>query len=214
MSPIRVALVDDHLFFREGIKVLVRSKLKDQIAIVGEASDGFEAVTVANQLNPDVVLMDIQMPGMDGIRATRALKRRGIQSEIIGLSTFNDNTIIDAMLAAGAKGFLLKNTTPEELLRAILTVYSGGYHITQDSFLERQPNLQGPNLGLAKKDGLTERELDIIRLICQELTNKEIASSLHIDVRSVETHRENIMKKLGLKNGIGIAVYAGKAGII
>ncbi|RYY90165.1 MAG: response regulator transcription factor [Chitinophagaceae bacterium] len=215
MKPITVLLTDDHRIFREGLKSLLRKSRADDIEVIAEADNGLSSIEKAIILDPDIVLMDIQMPSMDGIAATREYQRRRLRAGIIGLSTFNDMLLIQQMLTAGAKGYLLKNAPTEEILRAIRTVYSGGMHVAPDNFVHNQPGTSTLSNRLAnpKSALLTPREKEIIRLLCMELSSKEIASRLKIGIRSVDTHKEHIMKKLQVKNAVGIAVYALQNGL-
>ncbi|RYY38755.1 MAG: response regulator transcription factor [Chitinophagaceae bacterium] len=215
MKPITVLITDDHRIFREGLKALLKKSRAEDIDVIAEADNGLSSIERAVSLDPDIVLMDIQMPSMDGITATREYQRRRLRAGIIGLSTFNDILLIQQMINAGAKGYLLKNAPTEEIVRAIRTVYSGGMHIAPDTFIRNTPatstlttRLSDPRTSL-----LTPREKDIIRLICQGLSSKETATALDISIRSVDTHKEHIMKKLQVKNAVAIAVYALQNGL-
>ena len=214
-KPVRVMIVDDHDIVRAGIRVL----LDDQpdMAVVGEASDGREAVEMAGSMKPDVVLMDISMPGMTGIEVTRAIKAAHSEIEIVGLTMHAEDRYFFQLLQAGASGYVVKGAAPRELLDAVRAASRGEAYI--------HPSLQRKLIGdyVSRSEGndkgsmladLTERELEVLRLIVDGLTSREIAESLVISPNTVERHRQNIMSKLGLHNRAELVRYAISKGLV
>jgi two-component system response regulator NreC len=208
-SPIQIVIADDHEIFRGGFKLLLKNQ--DELELVGEAENGRELLEVVANKRPDIAITDIQMPIMDGIDACRDICKKFPETKVIALSMFNEDNLIIDMLEAGARGYLLKNTNKNELLLAAKTVYQGSTYycnatsakltkmIAESKF---NPYIHQP----VKK--LTVREIEIIKLICKQLTNKEIAEQLNLSIRTIETHREKIQEKTGSKNSIGVAIYA------
>ncbi len=210
-APIRIVIADDHEIFRNGFKLL----LKDQplIELVGDAANGKELLLLAKEAQPDVVFMDINMPVMDGIEATKQLSKAAPDTGIIALSTFNEDSLIVDMLEAGARGYLLKNTNKAELFTAAKAVHEGGtyYCAATSSRLQKLIVQSGFNPYKHKpKPSFSQRELEVIDLICKEYTTKEIAGQLGLSNRTVESYRENILEKTGAKNFVGVVVYAFK----
>jgi DNA-binding NarL/FixJ family response regulator len=213
--PLRVIMADDHAIFREGFKLLFTNQ--DELQLVGEAENGKELVELAARLDPDVVITDIQMPEMDGVEACRYIKERQPHIQVIALSMFNEDKLIVEMLEAGARGYLLKNTTKNELLQAARMVHEGGTYYclaTSQKLSKMIANSSFNPFRLQNKPKFTPREIEVIQLICEENSNKEIASKLDISIRTVESHREHIQEKIGAKNSIGIAIYAMKHGMV
>jgi DNA-binding NarL/FixJ family response regulator len=209
-APIKLVIADDHEIFREGFKLLF--KHQDHIQLVGEAEDGVKLIDVVDEQQPDIVITDIKMPRIDGIEATKLLKQKYPDLGIIALSMFNDDNLIVDMLEAGAKGYLLKNTSKEELIQAAKSVYEGGtYYCSATSKKLSQLLFDSSyNPYRHKKVNLTPKEKEIIILICKEYCNKEIASTLDLKVRTVESYREKIQEKIGSRNMVGIVMYAVK----
>ncbi len=213
-SPIRIVLADDHEIFRDGIKALL--KKQTEIILVGEASDGQELVEITEKLKPDIVMTDIKMPKLDGIQATRIIKKKMPNVQVIALSMFDDDNLIVDMIEAGAKGYLLKNTTKSEVIEAIKTVYGDDLYYcktTSDKLIQMMAESKYNPYRDSVKPEFNNRELEIIELICQQATSKEIASKLFLSIRTIEGYRKNIEEKMGVKNSIGIAVYAIKNGM-
>jgi len=206
---IRLLIADDHEIFRDGFRLML-SKQKD-IELVGEAEDGRELVQLTQELQPDVVITDIKMPIMDGIEATRKIAELYPDIGIIGLSMFDEDDLIVDMLEAGAKGFLIKNANKEYILEAIKTVYDGNpyYCRTTSNKLTQMiaKSRFNPYRKKAKAE-FTQREIEIITMISQELTNKEIGEKLFLSVRTIEGHRLKILEKMEVKNTVGLVVYA------
>ncbi|HEX2535495.1 MAG TPA: response regulator transcription factor [Chitinophagaceae bacterium] len=207
--PIRIVLADDHEIFRDGFRVML--KKQPSVELIGEAENGEELIQITRQTNPDVIITDIKMPRLDGIEATRRLCQEFPHIGIIALSMFDEENLIIDMLEAGAKGYLLKNTHKDDILNAIQAVYRDQtYYCTHTSSKLAQMIARStfnPHKKAAKPE-FTERELEIIKLICQELSNKEIASQLHLSVRTIEGYREKIQEKIQARNAAGIVVYA------
>lgn len=216
---IKILIVDDHKILRDGIKSIF-SKSKE-IKIIGECGDGSEVSEFLKDHNIDVILMDITMPKLNGIETTKIIKEQYPDIKILALSMHNDYHYIQKMLEVGANGYILKNTSGEEMTRAIKQVYEYKTFFTQEvtdivmsSYLNDQTSKTktAKNSDLLKK--LTERELDVLRLIADEFTNSEIGEKLYISRRTVDTHRRNLLHKIGAKNSIGLIRFAYNNGII
>ena len=208
-APIRIIIADDHEIFRDGFKVLLRGLA--EVRLVGEAINGKELIKLTEDFQVDVVITDIKMPEMDGITATKIIKTQFPEIKIITLSMFDDDASIVDMLEAGASGYVLKNTNKAELLEAIKTVYAGNtYYCTDTSknLVRLLAQSKANERQLKQPPRFTARELQVIELICKELTNKEVANALSLSIRTVESYKENIQEKIGAKNVVGIAVYA------
>ena len=199
MAALRLMLVDDHTLFRKGTRMLLESQAGYQV--VAEASDGREALEQARRYAPDVVAMDIAMGGMDGIEATRAICSELPNVKVLALTMHGEEEFFYRALEAGAAGYLLKESAPEELVTAVRAVAEGGFYITPplakrlvQQYLRRTP---GSEQDYAYSE-LTDRELEVLRLIGEGMTNREIAEQLRLTVRTVQTHRTHIMQKLNL----------------
>lgn len=218
MAETRVLLVDDHAVVRGGLKMLLAAD--PEIEIVGEAETGAEGVRLAAQLRPDVILMDISMPDMNGIDATRRIKAGYPEIAVLALTMHEDDQYFFEMLAAGASGYVPKRAAPNDLLSAIHAVRGGGMFLfptlartlVQD-FLQRREHGAGaaPREGL---DDLTEREREVLTLIAEGRSNQEIADALVISIKTVNRHRENIMAKLNLHTRVDLVRYAIEKGLI
>lgn len=211
-SPIRVLLTDDHAIVRKGVRALLATE--PDIQIVGEASNGAEAVAQAEALCPDVILMDLMMPKLDGIEATRQITAKIPGARVIVLTSFAADEKVFPAIKAGALGYLLKDSGPEELVRAIHQVYRGEPSLEPSIarkllFELAQPQKQQP----LTADPLTERELDVLRLVAQGCSNKEIAVKLTVSELTVRTHVSNILSKLHLASRTQAALYALQKGI-
>lgn len=212
--PIRIAIADDHTIFREGFKLLLKNQ--QELELVGEAEDGKELLEVAATQQPDVLIIDIKMPVMDGIATCKEIRKRFPHMKVIALSMFNDDNLIVDMLEAGAKGYLLKNTNKQELLQATKTVFEGSTYYctaTSNKLAKMIAESKFNPYRIQPVQKFTPRETDIIKLICQQFTNKEIAVMLGLSHRTVESHREKIQEKTEAKNVIGVVIYAIKHNI-
>ena len=215
INDIKIIIADDHEIFRDGFKLML-SKQKD-ILLVGEAANGRELVELVNEQMPDLVITDIKMPIMDGIEASKKIAAQFPDMGIIGLLMFDEDDLIIDMLEAGAKGYLLKNANKEQIIEAIKTVYNGDpYYCKTTSNKLTQMIAKSKFNPYRKKEVIefSDREQEIIKLVCQELTNKEIADKLFLSSRTVEGHRLKIMEKMNVKNPVGLVVYALKHGLV
>jgi len=206
-NKIKLIIVDDHEIFRNGLK-MVLSRLK-YIDITGEAENGSEFLQMLNPANlPDIVLMDIEMPQMNGIDATRMALEKYPDLRIIALTMFNEDEYIQNMIDLGVKGFLIKNINKETLDRAIQTVNNGGSFYSEElfSFFTRQ--LSKDTQKKSDVPELTRREKEILQLICEGLSNIEIAEALYISERTVIGHKSNLLAKTGCKNTLSLVSYA------
>lgn len=207
--PIRVLIVDDHTILREGIRSLLERE--SDIEVVGEAADGEEAVAKAAELKPDVVLMDIGMPKMNGIEATRKIRLQHPNIKVLILSMHDDEEYVRPIMQAGASGFVLKRSATTDLVVALRAAFQG--HTVLAPGLAEVAFSEG-TLSKQDYDGLTERELEVLRLIAEGLTNQQIADRLVISIKTVQAHRANIMEKLGLHDAVELTKYAIRKGII
>lgn len=209
---IRVVIADDHCLFRNGLRNLL-SQIRN-IEVIGEAINGQELVRRSVELSPDIIFTDINMPLMDGITATREIARRRPGTGVIVLSAYNKEEPILRMLEAGALGYVLKSADNEEISEAIHTVSEHKPYFCKE-VTEKLTEIVSRNYQLPPDADLhfTDREKEIIRLICREFTSKEIAYSLSLSKRTVEGHRTRIMDKVGAKSIAGIITYAFRSGI-
>lgn len=207
--PIRILIAEDQLLVRQGLAALLKA---EDVLIVGEAEDGASAVDMAKSLRPDIVLMDLSMPGVDGVEATRRLKRAMPQIRVLILTIANCERRVAEALAAGADGYALKRLGHEELMAAINSVRMGRQYLGPGLDVELvREHLDGGDVSVP---ALTARELEVLRLIAQGLKNREIADTLSIAIKTVETHRTKIMQKLDLHNSAELATYAIRRGLI
>jgi two-component system response regulator NreC len=205
-GKIRVLLADDHVTVRHGLKLIIDGQA--DMTVVAEVSDGAAAIEQSVALKPDVVVMDISMPGMTGLVATRKLKNLQPHVAIVTLTRHTDDAYLQELLRAGAAGYVLKQSAPSELLQAIRAASAGGQHL--DSTLTRR--VTAKYLSAEKKSksesAVSERESEVLRLIASGYSNKEIAARLALSVKTIEAHKANGMRKLGLTGRIDIVKYA------
>lgn len=204
MEDIKIILVDDHALFRNGLKGLL--SMRDGYRVVGEAADGEEFLRLLPQTAADVVFMDIAMPKMGGAEATREAVARQHDLKIICLSMFGDESYYSRMVEAGAKGFLLKDSSVDEVFGAIDAVVGGGSYFSEALITSISHRMHGT--GGHSSDELSSREIEILVGICRGLSNQEIADELYISKRTVDAHRANILEKTGCKNTASLVVYA------
>ena len=211
MAKIRVLVVDDHTIVRDGIRSLL-ARRKD-IEVVGEAADGEQAIAQASELQPDVILMDIAMPGTDGLQATLKIHRSFPGIRILVLTQYENKEYVFPLLRAGACGYLVKLTRAADLIDAIRAVYTEGAYLPPGIVQRVLNGIAQPNAG-APQPILSEREKEVIRLIASGASSREIAEKLHISVRTVDTHRANVMERLGVHSSAELIVCAIREGIV
>ena len=209
--PIRVLIVDDHVVVRRGMIGFL--ELLDDIEIVGQAGDGKQAVALAKDLAPDVVLMDIVMPNLDGIGATAEIKKALPNTEIVAVTSFLEDEKIFAALQAGAIGYLLKDSDADAVVAAIRAAYRGEVHLHPAVAARLARQLVLPKRADPDTEPLTEREKEVLRLVAQGLSNQQIADKLVISNRTARTHVSNILAKLNLPSRTQAALYAIKTGL-
>jgi len=208
---IRVLIADDHPIVRKGIRALLATEA--DIEVVGEAADGKEAIEKAERLRPDIILMDLVMPGMDGIEAIRRITARQPETRILVLTSFAEDEKVFPALKAGALGYLLKDSSPEELVRAIHQVHRGESSLSPAIARKLLQEISRPPARPLSPEPLTERELEVLRLIARGKSNREIAGELVISEATVRTHVSNILGKLQLASRTQAALYALREGI-
>lgn len=215
MAKIRVILADDHTIVRAGIRALLEPQ--PDLVVVGEAGDGAEALRQVAELRPDVVVMDIGMPGMNGLVATRHITQNYPQVRVLALTMHDDEEYFFELLSAGGSGYVLKNAAPTELVAAIRAVYEGRAFLNPavakmlvDDYLRRVEAGEGRT----SYDGLTEREREVLKLIASGRSNQQIADILCLSVNTVQVHRTHIMEKLNLHNRTELVKYAIRKGLV
>lgn len=206
MDPISVMLIDDHRVVRQGLRDFL--ELQDDIDVVGEASSGEEGVKLARELLPEVVLMDLVMPGIDGVETTRRVKAASPSSRVIVLTSFADDDKVFPAIKAGAISYLLKDISPEELAHAIRAAQRNEAVLHPEVAAKLMQEFSTPRTAEAPVEQLTEREMDVLRLIAKGKSNKEIADTLIISEKTVKTHVSNILSKLHLADRTQAAIYA------
>jgi two-component system response regulator NreC len=207
-NKLRVLLAEDHQTVREGVKLLVNAQ--PDMEVVGEADDGEAAIRETERLKPDILVMDISMPGLNGLRATKRLRSMSSDVKILTLSRHTDDGYLQQLLAAGANGYVLKQSAPTHLINAIREVANGNAYLDPaltrkviGGYAERSASLRGEG-----QKELTDRESEVLRLISLGYSNKEIGTSLDLSVKTIEVHKANAMRKLGISGRIDIVRYA------
>ncbi|MCJ7531919.1 MAG: response regulator transcription factor [Anaerolineales bacterium] len=204
---INVLIADDHAVVRAGLRALI--KANKELELVGEATGGYEALELIEKTKPDVLVLDLSMPDLDGISVTRILKEKGHTTCILILTVHEDEALLREAIKAGASGYIIKHAAEAELISAIQAVKRGDIYVhpkmIRSLLFDRPP--ANPKIDEAT-DPLTQRELDVLRLIVQGYTNKQVAEELSISVRTVEGHRSNLTEKLGLKSRVELVRYA------
>jgi DNA-binding NarL/FixJ family response regulator len=206
-QPLRVLVADDHAIVRQGLRLLIDGE--PDMVVAGEAADGTSVLEQAQALKPDIVVMDISMPTMNGLMATRALKRAQPDVAIVALTRHEEDTYVQDVLRAGASGYVLKHSPPQELLRAIRAIAAGGVYLdpavstrVADGLLDgRLDHRQAPDVTI------TGRESEVLRLVAVGHSNKDIADRLKISIKTVELHKANAMRKLGLTGRVDVIRY-------
>ncbi|GAA0550911.1 response regulator transcription factor [Chitinophaga japonensis] len=214
-QSIRLLIADDHEIFRDGLALMLSRQ--DNIQLVGQASDGRELVELLDTVQADIVMTDLKMPRMDGVTATRILLEKHPGLKIIALSMFDEEDLIVEMLEAGAKGYLLKNADKAEILEAIAQVYDDHIFYCRQTSARLASMIVKSRFDPARekeKIAFTDREKEIIRLICQQYTAQQIGEKIFLSKRTVEGHRTRILEKMNVKNTAGVVVFALKHNLI
>ena len=204
MTPIRLLIVDDHHLLRDGIAAILQQE--PSIAVVGHAQNGRDALDQIPQLNPDVILMDIEMPVMDGLQATQHIKERWPAVRVLILSMHDEPEYIRKIMKVGASGYVLKDVAADELLRAIATVHQHGTYFSSVASRHLFQATETDAAGI--EEPLTTRETEVLKLIAKGACNKDISRTLEISIRTVESHRQNLRNKLGIQTTAGLTHYA------
>ena len=218
MDTIKVLVVDDHALFRRGIAAVLANQ--EGLEVVGEASDGLEAIEKAKQITPDVILMDLNMPHCSGLEATQALQTEMPEVNILVLTISEMESDLFAAIKFGARGYILKNTEPDELIHAIFHIAQGGVIVSPLMATKLLTEFKDLRAGVVREpaqeaeDALSPREGEVLQLVAQGATNKEIGDSLFISENTVKTHLRSIMEKLHLANRSQAAAYAVKRGLV
>jgi NarL family two-component system response regulator LiaR len=205
---IRIVIADDHSVVRRGLRMFLQ--LDPELEVVGEAADGAEAVRLARQLQPDIILMDLLMPVMDGITATATVRRELPETEVLALTSVLEDASVVGAVRAGAIGYLLKDTQADALCRAIKAAAAGQVQLTPQAAARLMQVVSAPD----SPEALTERETEVLRLVAQGLANKQIAHSLHIAEKTVKVHVSNILSKLGVQSRTQATLYAIRIGLV
>jgi DNA-binding NarL/FixJ family response regulator len=205
--PIRILIADDHTVVRQGLRLFLA--LEPELDVIGEAENGARALEMAHELKPDVVLMDLLMPVMDGLAATTAIRQQLPDTEVIALTSVLEDVSVVGAVKAGAIGYLLKDTKADDLCRAIKAAAAGQVQLSPEAAARLVREVRAPE----SPDTLTERETDVIQLLAQGKANKEIALALDIGEKTVKTHVSNILMKLGVQSRTQAALYAAQIGL-
>jgi two-component system nitrate/nitrite response regulator NarL len=212
MKPIRVLITDDHKLVIDGLKAMIQGI--NELDFVGECRSGIETLKFLEFIKTDVALMDIDMPDMNGIEATKRIKELYPEIKILILTMHDEKSMIQNLIEIGADGYILKNSDRNELIKAIKAVHSGSKYFSKDVLEALNRTEVEQNSNATDLDILTEREIEIIKLVCEGLSNKEIGEHLDISHRTVDTHRNNILKKIDANNTAGLIRFAMKNGLI
>jgi DNA-binding NarL/FixJ family response regulator len=205
---IRILIADDHAVVRQGLRMFL--SLDDEIEVVGEARNGLEAISMAKDLNPDVVLMDLLMPEMDGITATEAIRRAQPATEVIALTSVLEDKLIFDAIRVGAMGYLLKDTQADNLCKAIKAAAAGQVQLSPEAVGRMIDQVCIPD----SPESLTPREVDVLRLLARAMSNKEIGHTLGITEKTVKTHVSSILSKLNMPSRTQAALYAVRVGLV
>lgn len=213
MSPTTIVLADDHHVVREGIRKLIETR--PDFEVIGEAGDGEQAVRMIIERQPDIALMDINMPRVSGIEATRRIEQQGLSTRVLVLSMHESRNYVEEVLRAGASGYVVKNSSPEELLSAIDAVKEGRSYLSESITQQvvdaiAHPDGEAP-AGLTV---LTDREREVLQLVAEGLSSKEIAGQLGVSLKTVDSHRSNLMEKLDIHKVAGLVKFAVRAGLV
>jgi len=215
MSKIRIAIADDYKIYREGLKVGLSSD--DNLEVIMEADNGEELMKSLEATSPDVIIMDLKMPIMDGMEATKAVRKKYPGIKVLVVTMYEDDKFIIHLMENGANGYLLKNTEPDEIRKSIYAVHENGYYfndVVNKALLKKLVLKNNFKPSFNQNIELTERELEVLKLICEEKTAAEIGKEIFLSPRSVEGIRQRLIEKVGVRNTAGLVMFAIKSGIV
>jgi len=215
VEKIKIVIADDHTIFRQGLRMLLAQE--DDMEVVGEAADGIEALELAKKYNPDVILLDIAMPNMDGVKVAGTIKKRFPQIKIIVLTSYSDDQFLFEFLKLGVSGFVLKDSASQELIYSIRKSNEGMVFFdpsVSKKVMEKFTQVSGGKSDFVNYGKLSDREKEVLRLVAEGCATKEVAEKLYISPKTVENHRANIMKKLNIRDRTGLTKYALRLGLI
>ncbi|SMO58267.1 response regulator transcription factor [Gracilimonas mengyeensis] len=215
MANVRITIADDHEIVRDGIRLLLEDE--PGFEIISEAENGKEACEACGKYNPDLVIMDITMPKMDGIEATKKIKKEYPDIKVLALTMLSEDQHIRKMIKAGASGYILKSAGRDELIKAVNQIMEGQHYFSDGATQSILMELVNPDLSKKNQPEdvhITEREQEVLKLIVNEYTNQEIADELFVSVRTVDAHRRNLLQKTGSKNTAGLVKYALKNNLL
>lgn len=215
MSKIRIAIADDYKIFREGLKVGLSSD--EDLEVMMEADNGEDLLKALEKETPDVILMDLKMPIMDGMEATKEVRKKYPSIKVLVVSMYEDDKFIIHLMENGANGYLLKNTEPDEIRRSIYAVHENGYYfndLVNKALLKKLVLKNNLKPSFNQNVELSERELEVLKMICEEKTAAEIAKEIFLSPRSVEGIRQRLIEKVGVRNSAGLVMFAVKSGLV
>ncbi len=215
MEKIKIIIADDHTIFRQGLRMLLAQE--DDMEVVGEAADGIEALELAKKHNPDIILLDIAMPNMDGVQVAGKIKKSLPRIKIIVLTSYSDDQFLYEFLKLGVSGFVLKDSASQELIYSIRKSHEGMVFFdpsVSKKVMEKFTQVSGGKSDFVNYGKLSDREKEVLRLVAEGCATKEVAEKLYISPKTVENHRANIMKKLNIRDRTGLTKYALRLGLI
>jgi DNA-binding NarL/FixJ family response regulator len=215
VKKIKIVIADDHTIFRQGLRMLLAQE--DDMEVVGEAADGIEALELAKKCNPDIILLDIAMPNMDGVKVAGKIKKSLPQTKIIVLTSYSDDQFLFEFLKLGVSGFVLKDSASQELIYSIRKSNEGMVFFdpsVSKKVMEKFAQVSGGKSDFVNYGKLSDREKEVLRLVAEGCATKEVAEKLYISPKTVENHRANIMKKLNIRDRTGLTKYALRLGLI
>jgi DNA-binding NarL/FixJ family response regulator len=215
VEKIKIIIADDHTIFRQGLRMLLAQE--DDMEVVGEAADGIEALELAKKHNPDIILLDIAMPNMDGVQVAGKIKKSLPQIKIIVLTSYSDDQFLYEFLKLGVSGFVLKDSASQELIYSIRKSHEGMVFFdpsVSKKVMEKFTQVSGGKSDFVNYGKLSDREKEVLRLVAEGCATKEVAEKLYISPKTVENHRANIMKKLNIRDRTGLTKYALRLGLI
>jgi len=215
MSKIKIAIADDYKIFREGLKVGLSAD--DSLEIIAEADNGEDLIKALETSSPDVIIMDLKMPIMDGMEATKIVRKKYPAMKVLVVSMYEDDKFIIHLMENGANGYLLKNAEPDEIRRSIYAVHENGYYfndLVNKALLKKLVLKNNFKPSFNQNIDLTEREQEVLKMICEEKTAAEIAKEIFLSPRSVEGIRQRLIEKIGVRNTAGLVMFAVKNGIV